>query len=94
MIPDLVRDLIDWYIWKDKIGSINREYYRDYKEWVSYTGNVHVVHHSYKFSYNHRILSFLYSYIFSRNSNYHVATIPLKYYYSSGLHNPYGYNNN
>ena len=93
MLPKLVTDLIDWYLWKGQMWDIHREYYRDYTICES-DMSMRVLVSRHNLGYNHRYLTTIYSYIYGRNSNYHVATIPSKYYYSSGLNNSNGYNNN
>lgn len=94
MYPKLVTNLIDWYIWKGKNGSINREYVE--KHYITYIrpNEVWVVNREYNFYYNFRNLGLNSSPINRMGRGGMVKQYtPRNYRYSSGYNNPCGYNN-
>jgi hypothetical protein len=91
-LPLLVKELIGWYIWKDKIKECNKEYHKtvnqfgnNYSWTVFYIGN----------SLLCRDLSrpdnqqdyFIYNFTWFSQ----VAALPRRYFYSSGINNGRGF---
>jgi hypothetical protein len=96
-LPLLVNQLLDWYIWKEKINQCNREYSEivDFES-TSPDGMVRNLIHKDNFilhNFQYRAMPFVD--IFIHNFTYHsrvrVAILPQKYFYSSGRTSRRGY---
>jgi hypothetical protein len=103
-LPLLVKELIGWYIWKDKIKECNKEYhktvenYDDYKfyDWKIYNDTMEKSRNSLQFRDFSRPYNLDDYYIcnFTCIRPYNtVANLPQKYFYSSGMNNPKGFSN-
>jgi len=87
MIPELVKELINWYRWREKNRRVLVEYHQKV---IEVTTEVFVYR---EYRINNRNLDAWYSgdFNFIFNTGCEVAMLPKKYVYSSGLAHPSKY---
>jgi hypothetical protein len=106
-LPLLVKELLGWYIWKDKIKECNKEYhkiivqYDEYGEisyWTTMT-TMTIFTDQYRNPLLYRnierpdCLPDYFIYNFTRKMCTTVANLPQRYFYSSGINNEKGFFN-
>jgi len=87
MIPELVKELINWYRWREKIKRVLVEYHQKVETW----GDVEFIKYRMGGFINYRNISLLEGFDYIYHKHDRVALLPNKYLYSSGLSNREGY---
>jgi hypothetical protein len=95
-LPLLVKELIGWYIWKDKIKECNKEYHKtveNYDEygkifWTTMTTMNPLLYRNIE---RPDCLPDYFIYNFTREMCTTVAKLPYRYFYSSSINNKKGF---
>jgi len=89
MIPELVKELIDWYRWREKNRRVLVEYHQKVFFTIGWLDTI-IIRYNGNFI-NYRSLKNYSTLNFIKNREGKVAILPKIYQYSSGLTHPAGY---